>query len=139
MLLGILLPLCGAPLTITSNGDAAGHIAIDVNAPRPVQFAASELQNYLRKITTARYPVQHNADVKGATVFILGTKDCSFIKPFMDEKIVEAVKKLMEHGGCLFMTPGKNATGDFRRLLDCGVNVGRMSGMNGICHPGNTF
>ncbi|MBP5638256.1 MAG: BatA domain-containing protein [Victivallales bacterium] len=50
----------------------------------------------------------------------------------LQDDAVEAVKKLMEHGGCLFMTPGKNATGDFRRLLDCGVNVGRMSGMNGL-------
>jgi len=103
----LAMQLYSAPVEIAVNGEAAGHIAVDVNAPRPVQFAASELQNYLRKITTARYPVQHNAGVKGATVFILGTKDCSFIKPFMDEKIVEAVKKLKFDGYGVFCRGNK--------------------------------
>lgn len=102
-----VLPLCASPVKIAVNGEAAGHIAIDVNAPRPVQLAASELQNYLRKITTARYPVQQNADARGVTVFILGTKDCAFVKPFMDEKIKEAVKKLRFDGYGVFRRGNK--------------------------------
>ena len=62
------LQLCAAPMPIAVNGEAAGFIAVDVNASRPIKFAASELQNYLRKITTARYSVQHNAAVKDSTV-----------------------------------------------------------------------
>ena len=107
MLLGILLPLCGAPLTITSNGDAAGHIAIDVNAPRPIKFAASELQNYLRKITTARYQVQHNTDSEKDTIIILGTKDCSFIRPHLDEKMKTELKKLKYDGYAVFRRANK--------------------------------
>ena len=88
------LPLCAAPLSIAAGGEALGHIAIDVNAPRPMKFAASELQNYLRKITTARFPVQHNTGDEKSTIFILGSKDCSFIKPFIDDKMKEKIKEL---------------------------------------------
>ena len=107
MLLGILLPLCGAPLTIASNGDAAGHIAIDVNAPRPVKFAASELQNYLRKITTARYSIKQSTGEETSTIFILGTKDCPFVQPFIDEKIAAQIKKLQFDGYGVFRRGNK--------------------------------
>ena len=104
---GVALQLYSAPLTIAANGEAAGHIAIDVEAPRPVKFAAKELQNYLRKITTARYPVQHNADGWKETIFILGTKDCPIIKPFMTGKIASDVKKLVFDGYAVFRRSNK--------------------------------
>ncbi|MBO5822094.1 MAG: DUF4838 domain-containing protein [Lentisphaeria bacterium] len=103
----VALQLHSAPLTIAANGEAAGHIAIDVNAPRAVKFAARELQNYLRKITTARYAVQHNCNGWKETIFILGTKDCPIIKPFMNGKIAAEVKKLKFDGYAVFRRSNK--------------------------------
>ena len=103
----VALQLHSAPLTIAVNGEAAGHIAIDVNAPRPVKFAASELQNYLRKITTARYPVQHNANGWKETIIILGTKDCAFVKPFLTGTIPGTLEKLIYDGYAVFRRGNK--------------------------------
>ena len=104
---GVALQLCAAPLTIAKNGEAAGHIAVDINAPRAVQFAASELQNYLRKITTARYPVQHNANGWKETIFILGTKDSPIVKPFLTGKTAGEIEKLEFDGYAVFRRSNK--------------------------------
>ena len=92
------LTLFAAEIPIARDGEAAGHIAIDVDAHRTVQFAARELQNYLRKITTARYSIQHNTNVPQATIFILGTKNDSVVKPFLTGKAKEKADKIADDG-----------------------------------------
>ncbi len=86
------------PITIAVKGEASGHIAIDLDAPRAVQYAAKELQNYLRLITTSRYSIQHNADHWKPTIFVLGTKDCPIIKPFLRGGALRSVQKLKDDG-----------------------------------------
>ena len=96
------VPRTSPAVPIAVKGEACGHIAIDLDAPRPVQLAARELQNYLRKITTARYAVQHNTTGKKTTIFILGCKDAPVIKPFLQGKLAQAVKKLKDDGYAVF-------------------------------------
>lgn len=102
------------PLVIADRGEAGNHskpgepsgcIAIDTNAPRTVQFAAKELQNYLRLITTARYSIQYNADPKSwrPTMFVLGTKECPIIKQYVTpgSSAEKMVKELKDDGYCV--------------------------------------
>ena len=91
-------PKTGRQRPIADRGEACGHIAVDLKAPRTVQFAAKELQNYLRMITTAHYSIQHNADHWKPTTFVLGTKDCPIIKPFLKGTTAREVKKLKDDG-----------------------------------------
>ena len=92
-------------IAIADRGEACGHIAIDLNAPRTVRYAAEELQNYLRLITTARFPILHNADPNSwkPTIIVLGTKDCPIIKQYLAEgsSAAKAVKKLKDDGFCV--------------------------------------
>ena len=86
-------------------GEPSGCIAIDTNAPRTVRFAAKELQNYLRLITTARYSIQYNADPKSwkPTMFVLGTKECPIIKQYVTpgSSAEKMVKELKDDGYCV--------------------------------------
>ena len=109
-------------LPIADRGEACGHIAIDLNAPRTVQYAAKELQNYLRMITTARYSIQHNADHWKPTTFVLGTKDCPIIKPFLKGTTAREVKKLRDDGYAVFQR--------FNKILIIGNNSRGM--LNGV-------
>lgn len=93
-----------------AGGTNGGHIAIDLDAPRTVQFAAKELQNYLRLITTARYPIQHNADpaIWKPTIFVLGTKDSPIMKPYLEKgAAARDVKKLKDDGYAVFKRSNK--------------------------------
>ena len=97
-------------IPIADRGEACGHIAIDVNAPRTVQFAAKELQNCLQMITTARYPIQHNAPTNSwkPTIFVLGTKNCPIIKQYAapGSSVEKMVKKLKDDGYCVIPRSG---------------------------------
>ena len=94
-------------LPIADRGEACGHIAIDLNAPRPVQYAAAELQNYLRLITTSRYSITHDASHWKPTIFVLGTKDCPIIKPFIKGMTAREVAKLKDDGYGVFQRSNK--------------------------------
>ena len=97
----------GRQLPIADRGEACGHIAIDLNAPRPVQYAALELQNYLRLITTSRYSITHDASHWKPTIFVLGTKDCPIIKPFLKGMTAREVAKLKDDGYGVFQRANK--------------------------------
>ena len=96
-----------AAISIAVNGEASGHIAIDVNAPRPVKFAAEELQNYLRKITTARYPVQHSTAGWQSTIFVLGTQDSPLVKSLLTSADKKVLKTLKYDGYAVFKRNNK--------------------------------
>ena len=97
----------GRLIPIADRGEACGHIAIDLNAPRPVQHAAKELQNYLRLITTSRYSISHDASHWKPTIFVLGTKDCPIIQPFLKGMTARDVKKLKDDGYGVFQRANK--------------------------------
>ena len=72
-----------APVKISSKGEAEAAIIVDFDAPRTVQFAARELQNYIRKITTARLPILHTMQGWKVTSIVLGTVDSPLVKPLI--------------------------------------------------------
>ena len=86
------------PLPIAVKGRACGHIAIDPNAPRTIQYAALEMQNYLDKITTAHYPIQTNVSPWQETTIVLGTPESQIIKPFIRGAFARDLKKLKDDG-----------------------------------------
>ena len=106
-LLFLAMALPAAPVKIAVKGEAAGYIAIEVDAPRTVKFAARELQNYLRKITTARYPVQHNWNNSVGTVIILGTKDSKPIRKSLNSADIKTLNKLKYDGYAVFLRANK--------------------------------
>ena len=110
----LLVSAAARTLPIADRGEALGHIAIDVDAPRTVQFAARELQNYLRMLTTARYPIQHDASHWKPTIFALGTKDSPIIQQFLKGTTAREVKKLRDDGYAVFQR--------FNKILIIGNN-----------------
>ena len=106
-LLFLAMTLPAAPVKIAVKGEAAGYIATEVDAPRPVKLAARELQNYLRKITTARYPVQHNWNIPGKTIFVLGTKDSTPVRESLNSADIKTLDKLKYDGYAVFRRANK--------------------------------
>ena len=51
-----VLSVSGAEFSLVKNGKASAEIVIAANAPEPVKFAASELADYLAKITRGEKP-----------------------------------------------------------------------------------
>ena len=51
LFVGTFSVFAGKTFAVAANGKALGHIAVDVNAPRPVYHAARELQNYIKLIS----------------------------------------------------------------------------------------
>ena len=97
-----VLPLCAAPVkktfAIAAHGEALGHIAIDADADRPIQHAARELQNCIKLISSALYPIQHNTNLQKPVTFVLGTRDSEVVKPFLKGPALTAVNKLKDDG-----------------------------------------
>ena len=74
----LLLPLCLAAgnISIVRNGRANAVIVVDPQAPRMVKYAASELQNFIKKTSGATLPIV-NAPVKGKTAVLVGESACT--------------------------------------------------------------
>ena len=92
------LSVFGANVKIAENGEAVSRIVVDLEAPAPVQFAARELQNYFRQITTARVSIMNGTGGWKTTAVILGTVDSPLVKPVM-EKDARLKKQLEGNDG----------------------------------------
>ena len=80
-LAALSLTAFGAKVKIAKDGEAVSRIVIDLDAPRTVEFAARELQNYFRLITTARLPIMNGPGGWQVTSIFLGTTDSPLIEP----------------------------------------------------------
>ena len=80
-LAALSLTVFGAKVKIAKDGEAVSRIVIDLDAPRTVEFAARELQNYFRLITTARLPIMNGPGGWQVTSIFLGTTDSPLIEP----------------------------------------------------------
>ena len=80
-LAALSLTAFGAKVKIAKDGEAVSRIVIDLNAPVTVQYAARELQNYFRQITTARLPIMNGPGGWQVTSIMLGTMDSPLIQP----------------------------------------------------------
>ena len=77
---------------ITRESEALANIVVDLNAPRPLQHAARELQNYFKRLTDARVSIHQiptsldkRITCKDMVYFILGTPDSVYVKKYMDK------------------------------------------------------
>ena len=84
-------------IAVAVNGEANSFIAIDDNAHRVIWQAARELQNYFRKITSARIQI-HNSVSADTPVFVLGTPESEVVKPVLKDKIPAMVKQIKDDG-----------------------------------------
>ena len=91
----------GKTFQITRESEALACIVVDLNAPRPIQHAARELQNYFKLLTNARVSIhqtpvylEKRISCKDMVFFIPGTPDSVYVKKYMDKKIKAALKKL---------------------------------------------
>ena len=80
-LAALSLTAFGAKVKIAKDGEAVSRIVIDLDAPVTVQFAARELQNYFRQISTARLPIMNGPGGWQVTSIMLGTMDSPLIQP----------------------------------------------------------
>ena len=88
----------GKQFAIAAHGEALGHIAIDVDAARPIQHAARELQNCIKLISSALYPIQHNTNLQKPVTFVLGTRDSEVVKPLLNAPALKMLDKLQDDG-----------------------------------------
>ena len=97
-----VLSLGAAPakkgIQIASGGEAQGHIAIDADAPRPIQHAARELQNCIKLISSALYPIQHDTIMQKPVTFVLGTRDSKVVKPLLNAPALKMLDRLQDDG-----------------------------------------
>ena len=97
LLLLFPLILTAGSISIVKNGTADAVIVVDKKAPRMVQYAAKELQNYIQKSGGAALQIVH-APVKGKTSVFVGESACTkklgidVTKLSADGFIVKAVK-----------------------------------------------
>ena len=98
LFVGTFSVFAGKTFAVAANGKALGHIAVDVNAPRPVYHAARELQNCIKLISGALYPIQHDTNLQKPLTFVLGTRDSAVMKPFLKGAALTAVSKLKYDG-----------------------------------------
>ena len=111
----------------TEKGNPA-TIILPKKCSKNTEYAAKELQNYLKMITTSRYPIQHNAELSSwkPTIFVLGTKDCPIIKQYLAPGSYpeKTVKKLKDDGYCVISRSGN-------KLLiigNAGKHIGFLAG-----------
>lgn len=101
--------LNAAILPVARNGEAASAILVDLDAPRPVQHAARELQNYFRLLSTARIPILQSCPDSRQICFIIGTLDSPLIKPVLNAPhAVEYVRRLQGNDGFAVDIRGKH-------------------------------
>ena len=100
--LTVVFSLNAAPakkgIAIASGGEALGHIAIDADAARPIQHAARELQNCIKLISSALYPIQHDTNMQKPVTFVLGTRDSKVVKPLLNAPALKMLDKLQDDG-----------------------------------------
>ena len=82
VMFGCALVLSASSVKVAEGGKAVSAIVIGKDAHRTVKYAAKELQNYFRLITTAQVPVAELAP-RGKTAFVLGTVDSPLVKKFI--------------------------------------------------------
>ena len=87
-----------AAVAIASKGEAVAVIAVDANAHRIVKYAASELQNYLRQITTARLAVRSELPGWKTSSIVLGTVDSPLVKKVIGNSKANYSKNLKYDG-----------------------------------------
>ena len=88
----------GAKFPIAVKGEAAAVIVHDANSHRTIKLAAQELQNYFRKITTARLPIHNEISGANTPYIILGTPESTCIKPVIKGKAAALLKQLKDDG-----------------------------------------
>ena len=73
VILGMFFALTASavPVRIADKGKAASRIVIDADSPIPVQFAARELQNYFRLISSARISIMNGLPKETETASIV--------------------------------------------------------------------
>lgn len=97
-----------ASVRISEKGKAAAAIVIDSNAHRTVKFAAKELQNYFRQITTADIPVRNTMpDAPKSSAIILGTVDSPAVKTVLAKAGVNNAGKLKYDGYAVYADGNK--------------------------------
>ena len=86
-------------IPVAYQGEARSVIIVDVDAPRPLQHAARELQNYFKLITSAKVSIYQQQANPNDTCFVLGTPDSIHVKKYMDKKIAAALKEIGDTDG----------------------------------------
>ena len=81
VMFGCALVLSAASVKVADGGKAVSAIVIGKDANRTVKYAAGELQNYFRLITTGQVPIVELMPAGGKTAsFVLGTVDSPLVK-----------------------------------------------------------
>ena len=90
-------PAAAKTLKIAVGGEAATAIVVDDNADRVVWQAARELQNYFRKISSARIPIRNVAYTNSSNI-VLGTPESPAIQPVLKGTALKLVKQIKDDG-----------------------------------------
>ena len=64
----VLSPACG--FTIASKGKAQATIILGTDATETEKYAASQLQTYLKRVTSADFNISNDPSVKGSRIFV---------------------------------------------------------------------
>ena len=84
VMFGCALLLSAASVKVANGGKAVSAIVIGKDANRTVKYAAGELQNYFRLITTCKVPIVELMPAGGKnTTFVLGTVDSPLVEKFI--------------------------------------------------------
>ena len=117
----ILLTLSAIPavqakeFAIARESEGLAGIIVDLDAPRPIQHAARELQNYFKLLSNARISIYQcpvtlpkRITCKDMVYFIPGTPESTYVKKYMDKKIKAALKKIGDTDGYAVFVRGGN-------------------------------
>ena len=88
------VPRTSPAVPIAVKGEACGHIAIDLDAPRPVQLAARELQKMVQMITGGDLVAQCQ-DVKADEILIVRSMIRAEGDMFLDDMTIEEVRNAL--------------------------------------------
>ncbi len=83
VMFGCALVLSAASVKVANGGKAVSAIVIGKDANRTVKYAAGELQNYFRLITTCKVPIVELMPGGKNTTFVLGTVDSPLVEKFI--------------------------------------------------------
>ncbi len=126
---------------IAKESEGLAGIIVDLNAPRPIQHAARELQNYFKLLSNARISIyqspvtlEKRITCKDMVYFIPGTPESSYVKKYMDKKIAAALKKIGDTDGYAVFIRGKN-----KILIVANKPRGVINGVHRFIHKHTDF
>ncbi|MBQ9088276.1 MAG: DUF4838 domain-containing protein [Lentisphaeria bacterium] len=142
LLTAVLLPAASAKtFQISRESEGLAGIVVDLNAPRPIQHAARELQNYFKLLSNARISIYQSPvtlpkriTCKDMVYFIPGTPDSVYVKKYMDKKIKAALKKIGDTDGYAVFIRGGN-----KILIVANQPRGVINGVHRFIHKHTDF